>query len=97
MPESQWNSRSACGDPDGVGPRLFFQQVPDLKTAENRVHVDVRSAPGLTRDERGRALEAEADRPVALAATLVRRLEATETEDLCLVMTDPEGNEFCLD
>src|SRR6476659_7001786 len=41
VPEAAWNSRSAVVDPRGVGPRLFFQQVPDGKTAKNRVHVDV--------------------------------------------------------
>ncbi len=28
-------------DPDGVGPRLFFQRVPEAKTAKNRFHLDV--------------------------------------------------------
>ena len=34
VPESQWNSSSAAQDPEGVGPRLFFQQVPEGKSAE---------------------------------------------------------------
>ena len=46
VPESQWNSASAAQDPDGDGPRLFFQQVPEGKTAKNRVHLDLRAAPG---------------------------------------------------
>jgi hypothetical protein len=29
VPEDQRNTRSAIEDPDGPGPRLFFQQVPD--------------------------------------------------------------------
>ena len=41
VPESEWNSASAAEDPDGAGPRLFFQQVPEGKTAKNRVHLDV--------------------------------------------------------
>ncbi|GAA1910318.1 VOC family protein [Nocardioides lentus] len=97
VPESEWNSRSACGAPDGDGPRLFFQRVPEPKSAKNRVHLDVRAAPGLTGEARGDALEAEAARLVALGATRVRRLDATPTEEVCLVMADPEGNEFCLD
>ena len=51
---------SACQDPDGAGPRLFFQQVPEGKTVKNRVHLDVRAAPGLEGEERMAALEAEA-------------------------------------
>ena len=31
------------------GPRLFFQQVPEDKVAKNRVHLDVRAAPGSRR------------------------------------------------
>ena len=29
VPEEQRNTRSAIEDPDGHGPRLFFQQVPE--------------------------------------------------------------------
>ncbi|TDC53932.1 VOC family protein [Jiangella ureilytica] len=98
VPEEQWNSRSAIEDPDGDGPRLFFQQVPEDKVAKNRVHLDVRAAPGLEGDERMAALEAECDRLVALGATRVRRFEPDEPwSGGFIVMTDPEGNEFCLD
>ena len=65
----------ACQDPNGVGPRLFFQRVPESKTVKNRVHLDVRVAPGLEGAERMAALEAECDRLVALGATRVRRHE----------------------
>jgi hypothetical protein len=98
VPEDQWNSRSAIEDPDGDGPRLFFQQVPEDKVAKNRVHLDVRAAPGLKGDERMAALEAECDRLVALGAARVRRHEPDEPwSGGFIVMTDPEGNEFCLD
>src|ERR1700681_3019132 len=32
---------SAAVDPAGVGPRLFFQRVPEPKTAKNRMHLDL--------------------------------------------------------
>ena len=35
-------SASACEDPDGTGPRLFFQRVPEGKEVKNRLHLDVR-------------------------------------------------------
>src|SRR5438552_18361306 len=35
VPEEQRNTRSAIEDPDGHGPRLFFQQVPEDKVAKN--------------------------------------------------------------
>src|SRR5690606_3688173 len=37
VPEDQRNTRSAIEDPDGRGPRVFFQQVPERKTVKNRV------------------------------------------------------------
>ncbi len=98
VPEDQRNTRSAVEDPDGNGPRLFFQQVPEGKVAKNRVHLDVRAAPGLTGDERMAALEAEWDRLVALGATRIRRFEPEAPMSAgFIVMADPEGNEFCLD
>jgi hypothetical protein len=97
VPAERRNDRSACSDPEGRGPRLFFQKVPEGKTAKNRVHLDVRAAPGLAGDDRMGALEAEADRLVALGARRLRRLEPDAMDAGTLVMTDPEGNEFCLD
>jgi len=98
VPEDQRNTRSAIEDPDGPGPRLFFQQVPEDKVAKNRVHLDVRAAPGLDGEERMAALEAECKRLVVLGATRVRRYDpAPPLSAGHLVMQDPEGNEFCLD
>jgi catechol 2,3-dioxygenase-like lactoylglutathione lyase family enzyme len=97
VPRSEWNSRSACHDPGGAGPRVFFQRVPEGKTVKNRVHLDVRAAPGLTGDERMAALEAEAARLAAFGATRVQRFEPDRLDAGHLVMQDPEGNEFCLD
>jgi hypothetical protein len=97
LPDDRQGSAWACQDPNGVGPRLFFQRVPEAKTVKNRVHLDVRVGTGLTGDERVTALEAEADRLEALGARRVRLLVADEENESCLVMQDVEGNEFCLD
>jgi catechol 2,3-dioxygenase-like lactoylglutathione lyase family enzyme len=98
VPESEWGSASAVVDPDGPGPRLFFQRVPEPKTGKNRIHLDIRAAPGFQGDERMATLEAECDRLVKLGATRVRRHEpAPQMSAGFIVMTDPEGNEFCLD
>ncbi|MFC8824837.1 VOC family protein [Streptomyces sp. NPDC057137] len=98
VPEGERNTKSALEDPDGQGPRLFFQQVPEDKVAKNRVHLDVRAAPGLAGEERMAALETECDRLVALGATRLRRDEpAPPLSTGYIVMADPEGNEFCLD
>ena len=98
LPPERRNSASASEDPSGVGPRIFFQQVPEGKAAKNRLHLDVRAAPDLQGDERMAALEAECERLVALGATRVERFEpAPPMGGGHIVMQDPEGNEFCLD
>jgi hypothetical protein len=103
VPEEQRNTRSAIEDPDGQGPRLFFQQVPkgtdrEVRAAPHWLHLDVRAAPGLEGAERMAALEAECDRLVALGATRERRYEPQPPLDAGhIVMRDPEGNVFCLD
>lgn len=97
VPEAALNSRFALIDPEGAGPRVFFQQVPEPKAAKNRVHLDVRAAEGLRGDERMAALEAEAERLVQHGATRGRRFDPDGIEIGFIVMADPEGNEFCLD
>ncbi len=97
LPVKSQGSTWVCQDPDGVGPRLFFQRVPEPKTMKNRVHLDVRVGVGLTGDERVAALEAEAARLEELGARRVRLLLADEENESCLLMQDVEGNEFDLD
>lgn len=58
----------------------------------------MRAAPGLNGDERMTALEAEAERLVALGATRLKRYEPEPPlAGGHIVMLDPEDNEFCLD
>ena len=98
VPVEQRNRSSALQDPAGRGPRIFFQQVPEGKVAKNRMHLDVRAAPGLKGEERLSALEAECSRLLPLGATRVQRFEPEPyLSDGFIVMRDPEGNEFCLD
>jgi hypothetical protein len=97
LPAEKQGSAFACVDATGVGPRLFFQRVPEGKVVKNRVHLDVRVGTGLVGAERLAALEAECVRLVELGATRVRLLPAADGEECCIVMQDIEGNEFCLD
>ncbi|MGC5331978.1 VOC family protein [Micromonospora sp. DT62] len=98
VPPENRNDASGLVDPEGARPRLFFQRVPEGKQAKNRVHLDVRAAPGLEGDARMAALEAEAERLVSLGATRLRRHEPEPPLGAGhIVMADPEGNEFCLD
>jgi len=97
VPEDQRKSRSAVEDPDGNGPRLFFQQVPEPKTVKNRVHLDLRigGGPQTPLAERRALIDAAVERLVALGATVVGPVE--EYGQYCVVLRDPEGNEFCAD
>jgi hypothetical protein len=98
VPTERRNDASAVEDPDGHGPRIFFQRVPEGKQLKNRVHLDVRAAPGLEGNERMTVLETEAERLVGLGATRLQRFEPEPPMQAGhIVMADPEGNEFCLD
>jgi hypothetical protein len=97
LPPEHQGTAFACVDPEGVGPRLFFQRVPEGKVVKNRVHLDVRVGTGLVGDQRLAALQSESERLVALGASQVQVLRADGFNESCIVMQDVEGNEFCLD
>ena len=94
VPKSEWNSANALVDPDGVGPRFYFQRVPEPKAGKNRLHIDVRvtDGPGVPVEERRPVQRAEVERLVALGATEVGEVE--ENGGVWVVLQDPEGNEF---
>ena len=84
-------------DPDGRGPAIAFLQVPEGKTAKNRLHIDIRVAgPGPSDPaERARLIRRKVPELVAAGATVAG--EHWYGEDLGhVVMLDPEGNEFCV-
>ena len=82
---------------NGVGPRLFFQRVPEGKIVKNRLHLDVRAGAGLVGAERLAVLEAEGARLIALGAAPVLLQHADDENESCYTLQDIEGNEFCLD
>jgi hypothetical protein len=96
VPDGLRDSRAAVVDPQGEGPRLFFQRVPEGKTAKNRVHLDVSISGGPGTDEATRRsrIEQHAARLVEAGGSGVRRVE--EFGEFWVVMQDPEGNEFCV-
>lgn len=71
-------------EPDERGIQMLFIQVPEGKTAKNRMHVDFHA------EDR----EAEVARLVALGAT--QHATHNEWGVTWTVLTDPEGNEFCV-
>ncbi|MBE1577886.1 VOC family protein [Amycolatopsis roodepoortensis] len=97
LPPEQQDASFACSDPTGVGPRLYFQRVPEGKVVKNRVHLCVRAGTGLVGEERLAALQSERTRLEALGAVCERVMLADGENESCIVMQDIEGNEFCLD
>jgi Glyoxalase-like domain len=97
IPEEDWNSASAVVDPDGAGPRIYFQRVPERKQTKNRVHLDlnVGGSIGTPLAERQARVDAEVDRLIGLSAA-VARPGSVERGEYWVVMQDPEGNEFCV-
>ena len=97
--EGAEDGSGAIVDPEGVRPRIWFQEVPEPKSVKNRLHVDVRHTPGreaMPYAERRASVDAEVERLVALGAS-VAYLNAPEGADYYAVtLRDPEGNEFCV-
>jgi hypothetical protein len=96
VPRERWGDYAARVDPDGAGPRIYFQRVPEPKTAKNRVHLDlaVGGGRGTPPEEQRRNVAAAVERAVAAGATKVR--EVDEGDEHWVVLQDPEGNEFCM-
>ncbi|GAA3727066.1 hypothetical protein HDA32_003629 [Spinactinospora alkalitolerans] len=58
------------------------------------MHLDVHVAAGAAPQERRAVVAASVQRAVAMGATRVR--EVDEPTGDCVVVLDPEGDEFCL-
>lgn len=85
-------------DPDGVGPRIWFQPVPEGKEVKNRLHLDLdvtnRRAKPL--EERRPVIDKEVERLVALGATIFNVNSVEGMDHYGVTLQDPEGNEFCV-
>ena len=97
IPEANWNDARAIEDPDRIGPRVFFQRVPEGKVAKNRLHLDlnVGGGPGVPLEERRLRVDAEVARLKALGAS-DERGPMNKLGEYWVRMNDPEGNEFCV-
>src|SRR5258708_7905892 len=84
---AQFADVSACRDPEGNGPRLFFQKVPEGKAGKNPAHLDLH----VGKDR----YEAEAARFEALGAQ--KLWFSDDRGAACWTMGDIEDNEFCVD
>jgi len=71
---------------DGAWPTIDVLAVPERKTVKNRLHFDLRVD--------GVATSQELERLLSLGA---RRVDVGQQPNVSwVVLSDPEGNEFCL-
>ncbi len=72
--------------PDGSSPQIDVAAVPERKTGKNRLHLDLRADGVPTGNELERLLHLGA-----------RRVDVGQGAGVTwVVLSDPEGNEFCL-
>jgi len=65
-------------------PMLLFQPVPEDKAGKNRLHLDINPIAGTQADE------------VARLVGLGARVVSDDPDFDWVLLTDPEGNEFCV-
>ena len=103
VPEEEWNSASAIVDPDGHGPRIYFQQMDTPKLGKNRLHLDLNASggPAIPLESRKAQVNREVDRLLRLGANKQKAWDVPPSSNAApgeywVVMQDPEGNEFCV-
>jgi hypothetical protein len=82
-----WRAGAAIKHPDGWGPRVLFQLVPNPKSVKNRMHLDVRV---------GGAGNIPAVKEVLLGRGATFLHDGHQGPFVWITMADPEGNEFCV-
>jgi len=83
-------------DPNGHGPDIWFQVVPDVKAIKNRLHLDINASGGRANpiEVRRQRVDAEASRLVEVGATILESSSEDGVDHYAVAMKDPEGNEF---
>ncbi|MEU8233043.1 VOC family protein [Actinoplanes sp. NPDC048967] len=90
-PEDDEGGGAWLHDPEGIGPRLVFLEVPEPKVAKNRLHIDVRVGRYGSPEQVWERVEAKVAQLVAAGASVLA-VDGTHH----VVLADPEGNEFCV-
>jgi hypothetical protein len=86
-------------DPDGVGPRIWFQPVPEGKVVKNRLHLDLKIADRTAALEtRREQVDTEVERLTGLGASVVRVLAEPGQDHYAVTMHDPKAtSSACVD
>jgi hypothetical protein len=95
VPEEDWNSSTAIVDPEGRGPRIYFQKMDTPKLGKNRMHIDINASIGssIPIEERKKQVNLAVEYLVEIGAT--KQNVCDDEGEYWVVMLDPEGNEFC--
>ncbi len=72
---------------DGTGFGLEFVRVPEVKSSQNRVHLDLTTATMEDQEETVRSLIELGGRHIDIGQS---------PDETHVVLADPEGNEFCI-
>ncbi|HZW56524.1 MAG TPA: VOC family protein [Nitrososphaerales archaeon] len=95
MPEEEWISANAIIDPEEKGMRIHFQKMDTTKLGKID-SIDINASGGL------RVPLAEAKGQGGKEVELLVGIRAKKDHELedkweyCVIMLDPEGNEFCV-
>jgi predicted enzyme related to lactoylglutathione lyase len=73
-------------DPDGEGPNIILQLVPEPRVGKNRLHLDIYAND----------IDHEARRLIGIGAAIIDVVPQEEVGHRWIRLTDPEGNEFCV-
>jgi len=98
VPKEEMNDASAIVDPDGKGPRIYFQRMDTPKPRKNRLHLDLNASGGrkVPAEERRRRIDAETARILSLGLAAKKVTVSDDPNSYFVTMLDPEGNEFDL-
>lgn len=97
VPPNEWGDGATITDPAGLGPAITFLKVPELKSAKNRLHLDLQASGGrhLPADVRRQRIDDVVEVLTALgASTIEHHFHGADLDHI--VLGDPEGNEFCV-
>ncbi|TLZ58248.1 MAG: VOC family protein [Methanobacteriota archaeon] len=96
IPKEEWNDASAVVDPEGKGPRIYFQKMQTPKPGKNRLHLDLNAGGGrkVPAEERKRRVDAEVERIRSLGLGATKLRVSDDPDSYFVAMLDPEGNEF---
>jgi len=96
VPKEEWDDASAIVDPEGEGPRIYFQRMDTPKPAKNRIHLDVNASGGrkVSPPERRKRVDVEVERILALGLDATMHHADEDGDWYFVTMLDPERNEL---